>query len=225
MFDIDIRCSIGRDIPDGKQTSCTCHQQPELAMNRAVGKMDFAPNPETPRPDPQTVRDNLILSLPKLVNGILLESQLEETRIARPVSFSEEYVDEVVAVLTYVAGSAEHSTDGKSYRQMFELIVEAQCRSFSWDFSDGPVPPRKDWEWFIHSNPTVLLVELEGDFLLTCAERFALDVVRVASVQPLSWEDEDLETETKQQQLRSFWKNLRPPTGDIRTNIKELPFE
>lgn len=63
------------------------------------------------------------------------------------------------------------------------------------------------------------------DFVLTWTKRFALDDVRVASVQPLFWEDQDLETEAKQEELGSFWKKLKPPTGDIRTNIKELPFE
>jgi hypothetical protein len=187
--------------------------------------MDLAPNPETPRPELQTVRDNLIVSLPKLVNGTLLGSQLEETQKARPVSFSEEYVVEVVAVLSYVSGPSQDSADGKSYTQIFDLIIEAVCRSFSWEFSDGPVPPRKEWKWFTEPIATVLSVSLEVDFVVTWTKRFALDDVRVASVQPLFWEDQDLETEAKQEELGSFWKKLKPPTRDIRTNIKELPFE
>jgi hypothetical protein len=187
--------------------------------------MDLAPNPETPRPELQTVRDNLIVSLPKLVNGTLLGSELEETQKARPVSFSEEYVVEVVAVLSYIPGPSQDSADGKSYTQIFDLVIEAVCRSFSWDFSDGPVPLRKEWKWFTHPIATVLSVRLEADFVLKWTKGFALDDVRVASVQPLFWEDQDLEAEATQEKLGSFWKELKPPTGDIRTNIKELPFE
>ena len=98
-------------------------------------------------PSPETIRDNVILALPKLVEGMLVTSEFVD-RGGNPDSYFEEYVAEVVAILSVEQQQRLESTDGQKVVLKYELTFEAERRYFSWNFlTDGRLTPRGEWQW------------------------------------------------------------------------------
>src|SRR5258707_8069189 len=116
-------------------------------------------------PSPETVRDNVILSLPKLVEGMLLTSEFVD-RGGNPDSYIEEYLAEVLAILSLEQLEQLEETDGRKVVLKYGLTFEAKRRHFSWNFlSDGRLPPRSEWHWEYDNGRffrTILCAEIGG---------------------------------------------------------------
>jgi hypothetical protein len=97
----------------------------------------------------ETVRDNLVLNLPKLVEGEVVQSEITDTSGTEP-SFWEERIKEIVAVLHIEPKARIWTDDGLTVTQEFECTIEAVRWFFSWKTTQGEdlrIPSRKDWKW------------------------------------------------------------------------------
>jgi hypothetical protein len=82
-----------------------------------------APNRRSRSRFAETIRDNVILALPKLVEGMLVTSEFVD-RGGNPDSYFEEYVAEVVAILSVEQQEQRlESTDDQKVVLNYELNI------------------------------------------------------------------------------------------------------
>ena len=100
-----------------------------------------------PLPFPEVISNNVILALPKLVEGRLVTSEFSD-RGGDPDSVFEEYVPEVLAILSLQEVDQRDSTDGQKMLVEYAVTFEGKRRYFLWNFqTDGRLPPRGAWHW------------------------------------------------------------------------------
>jgi hypothetical protein len=170
-------------------------------------------------PSPETIRDNVILALPKLVEGMLVTSEFVD-RGGNPDSYFEEYVAKVVAILSVEQQQRLESTDGQKVVLKYELTFGAERRYFSWNFlTDGRLPPRGEWRWK-HDDGHFYRVILCAEIVAENHNSPLLNTVSVAEIESLgncSWDLDDL-AESAYTHVESLLNRIERPKTPVPGN-------
>jgi hypothetical protein len=138
-------------------------------------------------PPPETIVHNLILALPKLVEGMLVSSEFYDRRGA-PDSYFEGRVAEVLSILSVRQFQApSESTIDEKISLDYEVIFEAESRYFSWDFSlGGRLPARSEWQWEDdEDNSYFFRVILRAEIFFRNHEIALLKTISAANIEQL----------------------------------------
>lgn len=147
-------------------------------------------------PDPETIRDNLILVLPKLVEGKIFSADLSNADATScsdatlcPDYYFQSRVKEVVSILRVESSEWMESDDSQNITLQFEVTIEAECWFFCWNLDLGDrLPPQTEWEWFREQN-NFFLTTFEAKLVLSNADQFLLDDISLVSIEKL-WDPE-----------------------------------
>jgi hypothetical protein len=137
-------------------------------------------------PLPETIRDNLVLSLPKLLIGEVVKSEITDDPNREP-SFWEERIKEIVAILQIEPKERTWTDDERTVRQAFECTIEAERWVFSWEAARGEdlrIPPRKEWEWTSEGD-RYYLVNLDVEMNASQDGRLVFDEITVFDIKPI----------------------------------------
>ena len=137
-------------------------------------------------PFPEVISNNVVLALPKLVEGRLVTSEFSD-RGGDPESFFEEYVTEVLAILSLKELEQRDSTDGQKILVEYAVTFEGKRRYFLWDFqTEGRLPPRAEWQWE-HDAGRFFRVILCAEIVAGGRETGLLDTISVVEIEWLGW--------------------------------------
>lgn len=139
-----------------------------------------------PLPFPEVISNNVILALPKLVEGRLVTSEFSD-RGGDPDSVFEEYVPEVLAILSLQEVDQRDSTDGQKMLVEYAVTFEGKRRYFLWNFqTDGRLPPRGAWHWE-HDCGHFFRVILRVEIVAEGPKAGLLDTISVVQIEWLGW--------------------------------------
>jgi hypothetical protein len=163
-----------------------------------------------PFPPQETVTHNLVLYLPRLLVGETVESEIHKG--LETVSFREERIRQVTAILKIEPKGWESSPDEDRVRQEFHCTIEARCWWFlceSSSIEELRIPPREKWEWQ-SEDKKYYIVNLDIEMVWTAEDALVMEAITIFGIEPVD-DDLDPDEERVRDHIGEGLRNLKGP--------------